>query len=538
MSETDRHYATIWEAIADRMPERTALRHGDLVHTWRQFDDRAARLAAAFAAHGVGHQESVGNFLYNGPTYFESFFAALKIRARPFNVNYRYRGSELRQILDNAEAKALVYSAALRDRVASVIDDSPDLRLLVEVGDDPVGAPIPGALHLEELLADTEPAPRVERSGADTYLNYTGGTTGLPKGVLVEIRRSMTTALWFRDQYLGRTLDGDPVDTAMALAEAGDSLSSIPASPIMHSVGFIFSSLPALLTGGTVTTLENHGFDAHELLATIERTSATVTAIVGDAFGLPIVRALDEGRPDGRPYDTSSLRVISSAGVTWSAPIKARLLDHMPQVALIDACGSTEGVNYGTRTTRRGDALSSANFVAAPGLKVLSPEGDELPAGEIGLLAGPTHGNGYHRNPVETASTYLRLDGVQYAIPGDLGRVEPDGTVTLIGRGITTINTGGEKVHPAEVEEVIKALPQIDDCLVLGVPDERLGQRVAALVVPTPGAVLETEAIRAAVRELVAGYKTPSRVLVIEQVPRAPNGKVDYPAAQALFADA
>ena len=534
MSETERHYATIWEAISDRMPDRPALRHGERALTWAQFDDRAARLAGALLAHGIGAEDSVGLYLHNGPEYFESFFAALKIRARPFNANYRYRGNELRQLLENAEAKALVYSAALRDRVASALERTDDLRLLVEVGDDGVGPPIPGALRLDDLLATSDPAPRIERSGDDVYLNYTGGTTGLPKGVLVEIRRSVTNAYWFRDQYLGRVPDGDVVDVAAALVESGESLSAIPASPVMHGVGFMFTSLPALITGGTVTTLMHSSFDPHELLTTIEATRSKLIAIVGDAFGLPIVRALDEGRPTGGSYDTSSLTVMCSAGVTWSAPIKARLLDHIPQLALVDACGCTEGVSYGTRTIHRGDLLSSANFVAAPGLKVLSPDRLELPPGEIGLLAGPCHGTGYHRDPERTAATFLHIDGVQYAIPGDLGRIEPDGTVTLIGRGMATINTGGEKVHPAEVEDVIKQLSAVDDCLVLGVPDERLGQRVAALVVAKPDVDLDVEALRTSAREQLAGYKIPQRIRIVEQIPRAANGKVDYPAAQAL----
>jgi acyl-CoA synthetase (AMP-forming)/AMP-acid ligase II len=534
MSETDQHHATIWEGIADRLADRPALRHGSRVTTWAELDDRAARLAGALVAHGVGFEDSVGLYLYNGPEYFETFFAALKIRARPFNANYRYRGNELRHLLENAEARVLVYSASLRDRVASAVEHNPDLRLLVEVGDDDTSPPIPGARRLEDLLAEHDPAPRIERSGSDTYLNYTGGTTGLPKGVLVEIRRHLGTVTWFRDQYVGRTLEGDPVDIAVTLAESGESLAVLPASPLMHGVGFTFSSLPGLLSGGVVTTLESRSFDAHELLTTIPATQSQVIAVVGDAFSLPVVRALDEASRGGAPYDTSSVRVICSAGVAWSAPIKARLLDHIPAAALIDACGCTEGVSYGTRTVRRGDPLSTANFVAAPGLKVVTPQGDEVPPGVVGLLAGPTQGTGYFRNPEQTALTYLHIGDVQYAIPGDLGRIEPDGTVTLIGRGVSTINTGGEKVHPAEVEDVIKALPLVDDCLVLGVPDERLGQRVAALIVPAPGAVLDLDDLRAAIRGELAGYKVPSRVRLVDEVPRAPNGKIDHPAASAL----
>ena len=200
---------------------------------------------------------------------------AQQLRQQLEDANYRYHGNELRQLLNNAQAKALVYSVALRARVASAVEHYPDLRLLVEVGevgDEVTSPPIPGARRLEELLADAEPAPRVERSGADTFLNYTGGTTGLPKGVLVEVRRNLNTVGWFRDQYIGRPLEGDPVDIAAALAESGESLAIIPASPVMHGVGFTFSSLPALLSGGVVTTLESPSFDPHELLTTLAPT--------------------------------------------------------------------------------------------------------------------------------------------------------------------------------------------------------------------------------------------------------------------------
>jgi fatty-acyl-CoA synthase len=302
----------------------------------------------------------------------------------------------------------------------------------------------------------------------------------------------------------------------------------------MHSTGFIFASLPTLFAGGTVTTLEHRSFDAHELLAAVEDTGTQVVAIVGDAFALPIVRALDEGRDGNSPYDTRSLRAICSAGVAWSAHIKERLLEHIPDVVLVDACGTTEGVTYGIRQVRRGDSLFTANFDAAPGVKVFSPDREELAPGEVGMLASPTVAAGYFRDPVKTATAFFVHEGAQYAMPGDLGRIEADGTLTLIGRGVTTINTGGEKVYPGEVEEAIKTLAVVDDCLVIGIPDERFGQSVAALVVVKPGEALATGALDRVVRETLAGYKVPRRVRVVGAIPRLPNGKVDYETASTL----
>jgi fatty-acyl-CoA synthase len=533
MSGESMHYATLWESIADRIPDRLALGHGTRRESWREFESRSALVAGALLGWGLGRGDAVAAYLYNCPEYFETFFGALKIRAVPANVNYRYRSDELLALLENSGAKVLFFDAALRDRVGSVADRVPGL-VLVEVGDGEPTSAIPGAYAYEEVLANASAAARQERDDEDVFLSYTGGTTGLPKGVLFRIGQAAGNSLWFRDLFLESTTELPPADYAVALAERGTSLSAIPASPLMHSTGFIFASLPTLTAGGTVTTLAGRSFDAHELLATIEDTQARVVGIVGDAFGLPIVRALDEGRPDGRGYDVSSLRVMCSAGVAWSAPIKERLFDHLPAVTLLDSCGTTEGVAYGIGQTRRGDPLSTTNFKAAPGLKVLSPEGRELPPGEIGILAGPTTASGYHRDAEKTERTFYRNDGAQYARPGDLGRIEPDGTVTLIGRGVTTINTGGEKVYPTEVEEAIRSHPWVDDCLVLGVPDERFGQAVAALVVCRPGRPLESADVDAVVRQSLAGYKVPRHIQLVEQLPRLPNGKVDYDTATSL----
>jgi len=531
---SSRHYGTIWEAISDRIPDAPALRHGDRERSWREFDERSARVAGAMHAHGIGPGNGVAAYLYNCSEYFEVFFGALKTRAVASNVNYRYGSDELWALLENSEAKALFFDAALRDNVRSVAERSDRPALLVEVGGD-AASPIPNALTYEELLADADPAPRIERDDDDTFLSYTGGTTGLPKGVLFNIGQSLGNSFWFRDLFVGgepTTLG--PVEFAVDAAASGTSLRAIPASPLMHSTGFILASLPTLTAGGMVTTLKSHSFDPHELLATIEATNTNVVGIVGDAFALPIVRALDEGRPDGSRYDMSSVRAMCSAGVAWSAHVKERLFEHIPQLVLVDSCGSTEGVAYGIGQVRRDDPIATANFQAAPGLKVLSPEGEDLPPGEVGMLAGPTTASGYYRDPEKTATTFFDIDGQRYAMPGDLGRIEADGSVTLLGRGVTTINTGGEKVYPGEVEEAIRAIPAVDDCLVLGVPDERFGQAVAALVVREPDSALGADDVTGAVRASLAGYKVPRRISFVDKVPRLPNGKVDYEESKQL----
>jgi fatty-acyl-CoA synthase len=538
MTSTGRHYATIWEGIADRLPEAPALQHGERRTAWREFEDRSARVAGMLAAHGIGAGDGVAAYLYNCPEYFEVFFGALKHRAVPSNVNYRYGRDELSALLENSDAKALFFDAALRDKVVSVAERAGGPPLLVEIGGDG-STPIPGAHTYDDLLSEVAPAPRIRRNDDDTFLSYTGGTTGLPKGVLFDIGQSLGNTFWFRDLFVGgepTTLE--PVEYAVELAERGESLRAIPASPLMHSTGFIFASLPTLTAGGLVTTLVHRSFDAHELLSTVETTGTNVIGIVGDAFALPTARALDEGKPGGGRYDVSSVRVMCSAGVAWSAHVKERLFDHMPQLTLLDSCGSTEGVAFGIGQVRRGDPVATANFQAAPGLIVLSPDGKELPPGEVGMLAGPTTASGYHRDPDKTAATFFDIGGQRYAMPGDFGRIEPDGTVTLLGRGVTTINTGGEKVYPGEVEEAIRALADVDDCLVVGVPDERFGHAVAALVVRVPDRALASDDVVAAVRASLAGYKVPRRIVFVEQVPRLPNGKVDYDASRKIAEEA
>jgi acyl-CoA synthetase (AMP-forming)/AMP-acid ligase II len=532
MTDSSLHYATSWEATADRLPERPALRHGERAVSWAAFEQRSAKLAGALAQWGIGHADAVAAYLYNCPEYLEIFFAALKIRAVPANVNYRYTGDELVALLDNAEAKVLFFDTALRERVSAIVDRMPGL-LLVEVGGhaDP---PIRQSHAYEELLAAADAAARIRRDEDDVFLSYTGGTTGLPKGVLMRIGQSAGNSLFFRDMFFGERTGLSPLDYAVDLAEEGLAPSAIPASPLMHSTGLVFASLPTLCAGGLVTTLRSTSFDAHELLTAVEAARPQVLAIVGDAFALPIVRALDEGGPSNNPYDTASVRVVCSAGVAWSAQIKERLLQHLPGVTLLDACGATEGLSYGFSQVRRGDALFTTTFQAARGLKVFSPRGEELPPGEIGLLAGPTTASGYYRDPEKTAAAFRVIDGVQYAMPGDLGRIETDGTVTLIGRRMATINTGGEKVYPTEVEEAIRSHPGVDDCLVIGVPDARFGQCVAALVVRGGAHPVEAGDVAGAVRKTLAGYKVPRRIRFVEALPRLPNGKIDYPRAAAI----
>ena len=330
------HLADAWEALADADPEAAALRHGGRVRTWREFDDRASRLAQAMVGAGLGPGSRVMIALYNCSEYLETFFAAIKIRATPANMNYRYVGREAQALLEKSRAVALVYHASLRDRLADVVQGSTTLRFLVEVDDTAEGTRLAGIEDYEELVAASAPAPRIARSPDDFVLSFTGGTTGLPKAVVSRIALMTGTAMGLRGLILQEDIapDAPVVETARQLRQAGRSPVGLPASPLMHSTGLGYASFPSLTAGGCVVTLPNRSFDAAALLAEVEAARATTIAIVGDAFARPIVDALRSRAATGRPHDLSSLRCIASAGVAWSAEVKQELLDFLPQVAL------------------------------------------------------------------------------------------------------------------------------------------------------------------------------------------------------------
>jgi len=545
----DSHLATVWERIADAIPDETALVNGGRRVTWGEFEQRASRLAAAFTAAGLGPGSKIAIDLYNCTEWLEAFFAAIKIRAVPANVNYRYLDQELRHLLSDSHAEAIVFHASLGERVMRLRQELPQIRYYVQVdegartpvrGSEGASAPLhAGVQDFEALIARNAPAPRIERRLDDTFLSYTGGTTGLPKGVMVQLGRAFGSLAFLGPMLgLGPTQTADPVGTAGALAKKNQRLVALPASPLMHSTGFQMTALPMLSFGGCLVTLTSRSFDAVELLDTVERDRVTLVAIVGDALARPVLNALRDARERGRNYDLASLKLITSAGVAWSGETKNGLFEFLPQTAFLDACGASEGCTYGFRIYRKGDKASGTSFTPAPGLLLLDETGKpQQPApGVSGILAATSTATGYYNDAAKTARTYRDIGGQWYVVPGDHGRIEADGSLTLLGRGSTTINTGGEKVHPEEVEDVIKGLAGVDDCIVFGMPDERWGQRVTALVQKHAGSALDSDAVTNHARSKLAGYKVPKEVLFVDKVPRAPNGKADYPRAKELAA--
>lgn len=526
------HIADIWEAIADRIGAAPAIIQGDRVTSWHALEDRAARIATALTQAGIGAGSTVAIDLYNCPEWIETFFAVIKVGAMPANVNYRYLDDELVHLLSDSKAQAIVFHASLGARIMALRDRLPMMSTYIVVDDGTTWERPADVRDYEEVVTTHAPASRGTKQADGCFLSYTGGTTGLPKGVLVQLSRLMSALPTLGPMFAITPEDArDPVATAERLHCEGKSFSSLPASPLMHSTGFTMTAVPTLLFGGTVVLLEGRSFDGTELCHAIARHKVRMIAIVGDAIARPLLRAIRDGAGH---LDISTLKVISSAGVAWSAETKAGLLEMLPEALLIDACGASEGSTYGTRAYRAGDNLSGTNFIPAPGLHVQDENGTWRPAqkGMTGLLSNRTASIGYYLDPEKSARSFFLLNGEQYVVPGDYGRIEEDGSLTLIGRTSGVINTGGEKVHQEEVEDVLREMHGIEDCLVFGMPDERFGQRVTAVVSLSQD--LTQAEIIAHTRSKLAHYKAPKDLFIVTQVPRGPNGKPDYPAAKAL----
>jgi 3-oxocholest-4-en-26-oate---CoA ligase len=537
MRRVESHYATIWEGVADAIPDADALVQGDVRHTWAQFDDRSARLAGAFVNAGLGAGSKVGQFLYNSPEFMETYFAALKIRAVPFNVNYRYLDEELFYLLDNADAEALVFHSSLGSRVAAVVDRLPGLKLIVEVDDG--GGHLASAARYEELLARTVPADRMERSPDDITMIYTGGTTGMPKGVMARIGAAAGDLLVTAPPMFGEQAVNTPegaIDLAVRTFTEGRQFVTIPAPPLMHNTALGIGANPTLLFGGRIVLLNGRKFDTDELWNVAEREHATTVVVVGDAFARPMLKALDANAS----RDLSSVTLIASAGAMFSTEVKDGLIGHLPQVTILDLIAASEG-GMGLSLASKGRPAVTGKFMPWPGVIVVGEDDHRVEAGsgEVGMIALPGGALGYFKDEKKTAATFRVIDGQRYTIPGDFATIEADGSLVLLGRGSQCINTAGEKVFPEEVEEVIKTHEDVEDCLVFGVPDERFGQRVVAVVSLAGAAQMSSnDELISAARSKLASYKLPRQMVVVPTVPRIASGKADYPEARRLFSAA
>ena len=535
------HFADIFEAHADAMPDATAISYGDTDLSWADFEATSARLASAYAAVGMGLDSKVGMFMYNCPEYLMTQLAAFKSRVTPVNVNYRYLDDELWYLLDNADCEAVVFHSSLGDRIARVKERLPKLKLLIEVLDGP-SAGVPGAVSWNDVVAANQPAPRQARSASDVYMLYTGGTTGMPKGVMYETGPFTEGFLGFYTGPMGRppfSSIEEVVGTAKVVHSAMGQPVSIPACPLMHGTGVWLGALLPHLMAGKVVLLEGRSFDAHEMFRAIEKHRVSTLVIVGDAFARPMMNALRDKAASGTPYDTSSVTTIVSTGAMFSADVKAGIFEHMPSAVVMDILGSSEG-GMGQTMATKDNVNTTAKFGAMPNTKVFGPDDTEVVPGSgvIGMVAvsGANVPLGYYKDPDKSARTFREVGGVRYSFPGDMAMVEADGTITLLGRGSNCINTAGEKVFPEEVEEAVKTHPAIADCLVFGVPDEKYGQRVVGVASIAAGqSSVAGDEVIAYTKSKLSSFKVPKQLVVLDVVPRAPNGKADYKKAKDLF---
>jgi acyl-CoA synthetase (AMP-forming)/AMP-acid ligase II len=520
--------ADLWETISVRLPDALAQQQGDRTHTWADFNRRANGVATALLdIEGVAEQDKLALYLYNSPEYLEASFAAFKAGYATVNTNYRYADDELVYLWDNADATAVVFHGAFTDHCAHVRTRVPNVRRWFWVDDRSGPCPDWAVPYEAAALAGDEEnvAGPWGRSGDHLILLYTGGTTGMPKGVM-----------WRQDDVFG-SLDAANkrrMPPEQDLDAAADRVTrpgprNLPGAPLMHGTG-MFNAISNLMVGGSITTLEGRHFDPAEFLEGVERYSINSTSIVGDAFAKPILRALD-AQPDR--WDISSLRVIVSSGVMWSKETKEGLLVHNDRLIMVDSLGSSEAISMATNTTTSAGSSSgeTAKFELGVGSRVITDEGaDVVPgSGDIGRVALRGHTPiGYYKDEAKSAQTFILIDGTRYSIPGDYATVEADGTVTLLGRGSQCINTGGEKVYPEEVEECLKLHDSVADAAVVGVPDEKWGEAITALVEPHEGHTVEAAALIAHVKSRLAAYKAPKRILTTDTIGRAANGKLDY----------
>lgn len=528
--------ADLVEHAIDLMPDRVALADDNREVTYAQLEERANKLAHYLRERGVQPGDKVGIYSRNTIEAVEAMVAVFKARAVMINVNFRYVENELQYIFENSDMVALIHERRYTDRVTAVRPNTPQLRTVVVVDDDTTGT-IPTAadsIEYEAALAQSSGARDFEdRSPDDLYLLYTGGTTGMPKGVMwrqEDVWRVLGSGINF--------VTGEYVQDEWELAKVGAAspqMVRFPIPPMIHG-GSQWATFHSLFGGGKAVMLPE--FSGHSVWQAIDRHKINLIFITGDAMARPMMDALIEGNPEtGAPYDLSSLYLMASSAALFSPTLKDQFLEWLPNRMISDSIGSSETGFGGLSVVAKG-----ANHTGGPRVKidastkVLDDDGNPVQpgSGQIGFLARAGHiPLGYYKDEAKTAATFKEFNGIRYSIPGDYARVEEDGSVTMLGRGSVSINSGGEKIYPEEVEGALKTHPEIFDALVVGVEDARWGQRVAA-VVQCRGANRPTLAeLRPLLTQEIAPYKLPRSLWFVDEIKRNPAGKPDYRWAKA-----
>ncbi|HEX5615457.1 MAG TPA: acyl-CoA synthetase [Acidimicrobiia bacterium] len=519
----DFNLADLFERVADRVPERIALVAGDRRLTYAELDERATRVAQHLRARGVDAGAHVGVYAHNRAEWVEVMLGCFKARVVPINVNYRYVADELRYLFDNADLVALVYEATFSATVASVRDAAATLRHFVVIADGAdAGAGPDGAVEYESALAaaTNDRDGLLPRAPDDLYVLYTGGTTGMPKGVMWRQEDIFFAALG------GGNYGGPPITRPEAITDAlGEhQMTTLALAPLMHG-NAQWTGLVTLFGGNKLVLFTDRRYDADAIWDLAEREGVNTISLVGDAMARPLVDAL------AHRVAPPSLVAIVSGGAILSPSIKAEIQERIPSVMVLDSFGASEtGANGAVDVTASGPRFRMNEWTT-----VIDDDFGPIAPGEIGLLARRGHVPlGYYKDAEKTAATFVEVDGIRWAVPGDRAVIEDDGTITVLGRGSQSINTGGEKVFPEEVEAVLKAHPAVFDALVVGVSDPRWGEHVSALVQPRAGTTVTLDDVQAHCRAHLAGYKVPRTLTVVEHIERTPAGKPNYRWARDL----
>jgi acyl-CoA synthetase (AMP-forming)/AMP-acid ligase II len=528
--------ADLFELVADAVADREVVVSPARRLTFRELDERANRLANALADLGVGEGQHIGLQLLNGSEYIEGMLAAFKIRAVPINVNFRYVEAELKHLYDDADLVAVIHHREFSPRVAEAAAGVGRVKHLIVV-DDTSGATVgDGALAYEELLAGAAPdRPDASvRTGDDAYIAYTGGTTGLPKGVVWRQEDIFFAAMGGGDVFQSGNFIKTPGEIVERIPEAGATILTTP--PLMH-VSAQWGVFSQLFGGGRVVFPPTGPFDADTVWRIVQDEGVNILTIVGDAMARPLADTFAASKKSGTPYDASSLIVIGSGGATLSSTAKGKLAELLPTLMIVDGFGSSETGIVGNKLHAAGDESTQPRFTVNAQTNVLDENGKpvEPGSGAVGRLARKGHVPlGYYKDETKTKATFIEVDGERWVLPGDNAIVEEDGTVVLLGRGSTSINTGGEKVYPEEVETALMTSPDVADAVVVGMPDERWGERVVAVVKPAAGVTPALEALQEHVRGSLARYKAPRALVLVDSIERTPAGKPDYKWAREI----
>ena len=523
--------ADLFEIVAGAVPERTAFRCGDASLSYRELDQSATRLASALRARGVGRGDNVGIQLYNSVEYLETFFACCKIGAAPVNVNYRYVADELAYLFGMLELKALVYGEAFEAEVAKTVPRVPTLKTLLRVGDAPARpARVEG--YVEALATGADELDDPQRSDDDIFMLCTGGTTGMPKGVMWPHKSIFMAALGGGGMYFRRPPIQRP-EELLELVPHGPPLTYFATAPLMHGAA-MWASLISLFAGHTVVVNDETRFDAEHVWDIVVRHGVNIISIVGDAMAQPLIRALEQH--PGR-WDLSRLITFGNGGAVFSKQLQERLKAQLPKIMISNSLGTSESGTLGG-ADRADHAGGFMVFEPRPDLAVIDDAHRIVTAaGSEGTLSRTGYTPiGYYGDAKKTAETFVRIDGRLWVLTGDRTRIDEQGHYVVVGRGSMCINSGGEKVYPEEVEEAVRHYEGVEDVLVVGVPDERWGQKVVAVVRPTAGLGFDRAELDRVCRAKLAGYKVPRAVVVVDEIRRSPAGKADYTWAKKIAA--